>query len=121
MTTLTGEIGSLLDHFVTKLAEKARVHRDTVAGYIVQGKMGRPQVDAALKFLTKLGDSELVTATFEKDCGVGVVVTTEQIAARVEEICAQFDEDLQKKGWNFQGQIIGKAKIDDLLRWVNGY
>jgi len=116
VTTTTEQIGSLLDELAGGTKSK---HRNTVAKYIVDGKMARANLTAALRYLKELSDNDLDVAKFEKECGLGVVVSNDEIKAAITEICSS-NETLLKDGWNSQGKIMPLLKKHEKLMWADG-
>lgn len=121
-------MGSLLDELVSKLKDSE--HLATIAKYVVDGKVRRVQLQAAFKcvfynlslnyrFVAAQKDSFDV-ASFEKECGVGVVVSPEAIAQSVASLCDANATALEEKKWNFQGQLFAAAKNDSVLKWADG-
>ncbi|TFY75813.1 hypothetical protein EWM64_g8196, partial [Hericium alpestre] len=76
--------------------------RDYVLGAILDGR---------LKSVDQVNDDK----DFDKECGVGFSITTEEIAARVTE----FIKANAVAGWAALGQTIGSLKGTSELRWAN--
>uniref|UniRef100_R7W940 glutamine--tRNA ligase n=1 Tax=Aegilops tauschii TaxID=37682 RepID=R7W940_AEGTA len=80
-------VGNLLYAVATKYPNNALVHRPALISYIVSTKIKNPaQLDAALSFLTNTGPESLDIGKFEEACGVGVVVSIEEIQSTVAEV-----------------------------------
>ncbi|KAF7063848.1 hypothetical protein CFC21_070322 [Triticum aestivum] len=80
-------VGNLLYAVATKYPSNALVHRPNLINYIVSMKIKNPaQLDAALSFLTNVGPDSLDTGKFEEACGVGVIVSVEEIHSTVAEV-----------------------------------
>jgi glutaminyl-tRNA synthetase len=60
-------------------------------------------------------------ASFEQECGVGVVVSPEVVAQSVATLCDSHEAALNQKKWNYQGQLFSAAKGDAVLKWADGY
>ncbi|KAI9349848.1 tRNA synthetases class I, catalytic domain-containing protein [Zopfochytrium polystomum] len=74
------------------------------------------QITAAVKF-AESAKGEIDSVTFDAACGVGVVVTPEEISAAVAKVIKSKKEDLDKKYWAAQGPILGVLRTE--LRWAN--
>jgi lysyl-tRNA synthetase class 2 len=109
-------VGSLLDELAsgTKSA-----HKNLVAQYIVDGKMQRPNLAAALRYLKNLGDAEFDVAKFEKESGIGVTVTNEEIKQSISDICLA-NPKLFEEGWNGQGKMMPVIKKSEKLAFADG-
>jgi len=94
-------------------------HKNLVAQYIVDGKMQRPNLAAALRYLKNLGDAEFNVATFEKECGIGITVTNEEIKQSISEICLA-NPKLFEEGWNGQGKMMPLIKKSEKLTFADG-
>ena len=117
----TPEVGSLLDELVSNLPSTATAQRTLVAKYIVDKKMSRVNLTAALKFFKALGTGDFEVSAFEAASGIGIEVTPEKLSQKLGEICAKNEEELKKQGHSYGGKLIQAAKGDDLLKWVDGY
>jgi lysyl-tRNA synthetase class 2 len=109
-------IGSLLDELASGTKSP---HRNIVAQYVVEGKMARPNLAAALRFLKNLGDAEFDVNKFEKECGIGITVSNEEIKQAISDICVAnpkvFDE-----GWSAQGKMMPLIKKSEKLTFADG-
>lgn len=110
-------IGTLLDELASGTKSP---HRNIVARYIVDGKMARPNLTAALRFLKTLGDAELDVNKFEKECGIGVTVSNDEIRQTITEICNS-NSTLFEEGWNSQGKMMPLVKKSEKLTFADGY
>jgi glutaminyl-tRNA synthetase len=61
--------------------------------------------------------SEFKDDEFDEACGVGVVITPEQITAAVKEIMTKKKDDLDKKRYQVIGMLLGQVKA--ALKWAN--
>mmetsp|Transcript_3801 Transcript_3801/g.5308 ORF Transcript_3801/g.5308 Transcript_3801/m.5308 type:complete len:764 (+) Transcript_3801:110-2401(+) len=80
------EVVNMLYTVACTLPAAAVVHRPLIVKYIASKKIGKTNFQEALDFLKKIGGDPLSTEDFEKECGVGVVVTAEQIKKGVSEV-----------------------------------
>ncbi|KAL9238975.1 hypothetical protein vseg_013338 [Gypsophila vaccaria] len=79
--------GNLLYTVATKFPPNALVHRKILAAYVVSSKIKTPaQLDAAFAFFSSIGPEKFDASDFEKACGVGVEVSSEEVERIVGEI-----------------------------------
>jgi glutaminyl-tRNA synthetase len=81
--------------------------------------MSRVNLSAALRFLKTLGDSDLDTATFEKECGVGVVVSQDEVKTALQQVCND-NAEIFNAGWTSQGKLMPIIKKNEKLTWADG-
>jgi len=112
--------GNLLYSVASKMHVSALAHRKIVVVYIKDGKLtSTPQVDAAMKFAKKFATAEsLNMADFEKDTGVGVSFTDEEIVAGVQKVVQEHSEMLKEKRYRGAGIVLGA--VNRALKWGNG-
>ncbi|KAF9579209.1 hypothetical protein BGW38_004620, partial [Lunasporangiospora selenospora] len=72
----------------------------------------------AIKFVNDKEDID--DAKFDEECGVGVVVTKEDVVKAVDEYTETVKERLVKDRYKFFGAFFGGAKSVPSLRWANG-
>uniref|UniRef100_A0A7S4GAY4 asparagine--tRNA ligase n=1 Tax=Eutreptiella gymnastica TaxID=73025 RepID=A0A7S4GAY4_9EUGL len=109
----------LLYSVATKAHTEA--HRDLLGQYVKDEKIATSQqLECALAFLKGHPEVASGDAAFEKDCGVGVTVMDEEIAAAVakafEEDKAAIEEDRYQ--YNF-GSMLGRLTKTDHIKWAN--
>ncbi|KAJ1566031.1 hypothetical protein HK405_011076, partial [Cladochytrium tenue] len=75
------------------------------------------QVAAAVKFVGSASSDNIDNNAFNAACGVGVVVSPEEIASAVAKTLEAKKSDLDKKKWAAIGPILGALRND--LRWAN--
>lgn len=111
----------LLYHLSTKIKPQLANKMHIVCKYIESGKLDSTlRVDAALEYLLNhVNVDKIDTAEFEKACGVGIVVTPEQVEQAVEKHLKQFKEELLEKRYRFNAGIIMQAVRSD-LPWADG-
>ncbi|XP_037333622.2 glutamine--tRNA ligase [Pungitius pungitius] len=77
------------------------------------------QLAAALEFVKSHPEDPIDQKEFEQACGVGVVVTPEQIEEAVESIIKKHKEPLLKERYHFNmGLLMGEAR--SALKWADG-
>lgn len=105
-------VGNLLYTVATKYPTNALVHRPVLIDYIVSTKIKNPaQLDAALSFLTNTGPDSLDTGKFEEACGVGVVVSIEEIKSTVNEVLKHNMEAILEQRYHINvGNLCGQVR-----------
>jgi len=95
----------------------AKKHRATLLGYVVNGGIANTvQLSAAYKYLSSADNFE--KHAFEKQCGVGVVVTEAQITQTVDEVVNKYKAQLAAKGRGCLGAMY--KEIRETLPWADG-
>lgn len=111
--------GMLLYHLATKAKPQINDHLCLITKYIASGKLDSTlRVDKAIEYcmshLTNLNIEEC-----EKWCGVGIIVTPEQIEKSVETHIASVKNELLEKRYRYNsGLIMQKVRTD--LPWADG-
>lgn len=112
----SGDFGSLLDELVSNTTPH---HRLVVSKYIVDKKMTRQNLTAAIKYLKTVGET-LDISKFEDECGIGKVVNEASIKAKLAEITQNLDQSKYADLNAFNRQVMQSAKEDSLLKWGDG-
>ncbi|EDV53703.1 probable glutamine--tRNA ligase [Drosophila erecta] len=121
--TLSDGTGMLIYHMATKLKPQTADHLPLLVRYVVEHKLDNTQrVDAALEYLLKCGQSlnaNIDLQALEKECGVGVVVTPEQIERTVQaKIKASYKEALLEQRYHFNSfKILQDVRGE--LKWAD--
>ncbi|XP_035676746.1 glutamine--tRNA ligase-like isoform X1 [Branchiostoma floridae] len=117
-STIDKSMGVLLYGMATRLKSKGRAN--FLTEYIATKKITTElQLQSALDFVKSHPVDPVDAAAFEEACGVGVVVTPEQIEDAVEEVINQYKQDLLQKRYHFNiGMLMGKAR--GKLKWADG-
>uniref|UniRef100_A0A672NJD2 Glutamine--tRNA ligase n=1 Tax=Sinocyclocheilus grahami TaxID=75366 RepID=A0A672NJD2_SINGR len=110
--------GTLLYNMVTRLKDSNRL--SFLTEYIITRKItSELQLSAALDFLKNHPQENLDRLEFEAACGVGVVVTPEQIEDAVELIIRKHKDQLLAERYRFNmGILMGEART--ALKWADG-
>lgn len=121
MQSLVPGAGMLIYHLATKIKPQISNRLSFVCKYIASGRLDSPlRVDAALDYLlSTVNEANINIAEFEKACGVGVVVTPEQVEQVVETHMAKYKEELIEKRYRFNSGVIMQAVRAD-LPWADG-
>lgn len=114
--------GTLLYHMASKVKSQINHHIPLLAQYIVSKKLDNTQrVDAALEFLLKNGmpGAEIKTADLDKHCGVGIVVTPEEIENVVEASVGRNKAALIEQRYRFNAFKIVQ-EVREAMPWADG-
>lgn len=112
--------GTLLYHLASKLKNQDFKHICLLVKHISENKLDTTQrIDHGLEFLRSLISENIDLAEFEKSCGVGIVVTPEQIKQTVESLLSQNMNELIEKRYKFNvGNLM--QEIRKQLLWADG-
>lgn len=113
--------GLLLYQACTKIKQQSIDHLEFLVQNIRQRKLDTGiRVDAALEFLLANGTNKTVNvAEFEKACGVGVVVTPEEIDRAVEAVIALNKDAIVAQRYRFNvGKLL--SELRGQLPWADG-
>ncbi|CAN6340850.1 unnamed protein product [Urochloa humidicola] len=105
-------VGNLLYTVATKYPANALVHRPDLIKYILSEKIkNSAQLDAALSFLSSLGPDSLDPVKFEEACGVGVVVSFEEIQSTVTDVLNENMEAIVEQRYRINvGSLCGQVR-----------
>lgn len=105
-------VGNLLYTVATKYPANALVHRPNLIKYILSEKIkNSAQLDAALSFLSTLGPDSLDPVKFEEACGVGVVVSFEEIQLAVSDVLNENMEAIVEQRYRINvGSLCGQVR-----------
>jgi len=105
-------VGNLLYAVATKYPTNALVHRPVLISYVLSTKIKNPaQLDAALSFLTNTGPDSLDVVKFEEACGVGVVVSIEEIKSTVTDVLEENMEAIKEQRYHINvGTLCGQVR-----------
>lgn len=117
---ISQDTGILLYHLAPKIKNQVADKIPFVTNYIVEKKLDTVQrVDAALNYLLTNVNNALNTAEFEEFCGVGVVVSPEQIEEEVEKIIKAHKNEILEKRYRFNSGPL-MQKVRNILKWADG-
>lgn len=114
--------GTLLYHMASKIKSQIIHHVPFLVKYIVSLKLDTTvRVDAALAYLLKNGlqGTDVNTAELDKHCGVGVVVTPEEIERHVEASIKRNKAALLEQRYRFNVFKV-MQEVRDELPWADG-
>lgn len=112
--------GMLLYHIATKIKPQISMQIPLLSRYVAEGKIDSElRLNAAMDYLISnpLGDVDI--KAFEESCGVGVVVTPEQIEQEVEKVIKKYQAELVEKRYRFNvGPLMSEVRNN--LKWGDG-
>ncbi|CAH2312769.1 glutamine--tRNA ligase [Pelobates cultripes] len=110
--------GTLLYNVASRLKDTKRL--GFLVEYIARKKIGTDlQLNAALDYVKSHPVDPINAADFEKECGVGVTVTPEQIEEAVETVIQKCKTQLLEERYRFNmGLLMGEAR--NKLKWADG-
>ncbi|KAJ2745981.1 Glutaminyl-tRNA synthetase [Coemansia sp. BCRC 34301] len=118
-TEFTKPIGMLIYALAATTAKEKTPHAEYIVRAIVSGRIATTeQLGAATKFCVK-GDPTVNEAAFDEACGVGVVVSDEEISASILSVIDGLKESLLKERYRGLGKALGAVKKLPELRWAD--
>jgi len=100
------------------LPAEAATHRPALVEYVATGKIHKSNITPAIAYLKKLGSDPLNTTDFEKESGVGVVITREDVTRLVKEHLDSIKAELLEQKWSYPINAL-MAGLRDKLKWAN--
>ncbi|XP_012939846.1 glutamine--tRNA ligase [Aplysia californica] len=113
------DVGKLLYNLVTKLKAQVKGHQNMLVKYIATRKIAsEAQLTAALDYCLHNPGLDVDTKSFEEACGVGVVVSPEEIETVVEGVIKKHKDGLLEKRYHYNtGMMLGEAKGQ--IKWAD--
>ncbi|ETN81795.1 glutamine--tRNA ligase family protein [Necator americanus] len=117
---LTKQQGTLLYQLGTKIKQQCAGNIPLVISYIISGEIKtEAQVSAALDYLLANVVHDVEVPAFEKACGVGVVVTPDEIEDAVSVVVGKNKSQLMSDRYSFNvGKLLGEIRSS--LPWADG-
>jgi len=119
---LADGVGMLIYHMASKIKPQIIDKLPLLVKYIVAKKLDSTlRIDAALEYLLTQGHkSEAVNlAEFEKECGVGVIVTPEEIDNAVSKLIQKNKDAIIEQRYRFNvGKLMQDVRTE--LKWADG-
>ncbi|KAF2076881.1 hypothetical protein CYY_001783 [Polysphondylium violaceum] len=111
-------VGIILYTIATKYPQNALRHRATLCKYIVKKEVSNINLQACLDYLRRTANEELNESDFVSQCGVGVVITRDQVKSAVADYISKNKDEIVEKRYQFP---IGSALTDvkNTLKWAN--
>ncbi|EFN60585.1 Probable glutaminyl-tRNA synthetase [Camponotus floridanus] len=114
------DIGVLLYHLASKIKNQVVDKIPFIINYINEKKLDTVQrIDAALSYLLANLNNPLNVAEFEEFCGIGVVVSPEQIEEEVEKIIKAHEKEIIEKRYRFNSGPL-MQQVRNILKWADG-
>ncbi|XP_050464256.1 probable glutamine--tRNA ligase [Cataglyphis hispanica] len=114
------DIGVLLYHLASKIKNQIVDKIPFVINYIIEKKLDNVQrIDAALSYLLANVNNDLNVAEFEEFCGIGVIVSPEQIEKEVEKIIKTHENEIIEKRYRFNSGPL-MQQVRNILKWADG-
>uniref|UniRef100_A0A1I7UIQ5 Probable glutamine--tRNA ligase n=1 Tax=Caenorhabditis tropicalis TaxID=1561998 RepID=A0A1I7UIQ5_9PELO len=112
--------GTLLYQLATKLKPQVVAHASLVVKYIMnEGIKTEPQLSAAIEYLLSNSVKGIEVGAFEKSCGVGVVVSIDEIEDSVTQVINKHKEKIVAQRYEFpMGKLLGELRT--LIPWADG-
>eukprot|EP01111_Echinosteliopsis_oligospora_P012983 TRINITY_DN4544_c0_g1_i2.p1 TRINITY_DN4544_c0_g1~~TRINITY_DN4544_c0_g1_i2.p1 ORF type:complete len:782 (-),score=211.80 TRINITY_DN4544_c0_g1_i2:3-2348(-) len=113
--------GAILYSLATKYPANASKYRPYLAKLVVAKKVTSNNLQATLDYLKKVGNGELNEDNFYSECGVGVVVSHEQIAEAVRHLLREKDAELKEKRYRINiGVLLSALRNNPVTKWADG-
>lgn len=112
--------GTLLYHLASKLKPQDSKYVRLIVVYIFENKLDTTQrIDCSLEYLRSLISENINVLELEKACGVGIIITIEEIKQTVESIISQNKNELIEKRYKFNiGGLM--QEVRKKLVWADG-
>ncbi|KAG0723873.1 putative glutamine--tRNA ligase [Chionoecetes opilio] len=110
-------VGNLLYHLATKLPRQFHSHLPLLVEYVADGRIDQEaKLTAAIKFVQD-HKAEVNRAAFEKQCGVGVVVSQDEVEAAVARVMKKHKDVIEKQRYQYNtGPLMGQLRA--VLPWA---
>lgn len=121
-TTLDETVFNLLYHLASKIKQQVVQHLALLARHIIAKKLDNMlRVDCALEYVLKVAGKtgEINVAELDKHCGVGVVVTPDEIDKSVEAAIAKHKAAIVEQRYRFNVFKIVQ-EVRETLPWADG-
>ncbi|KFM68600.1 putative glutamine--tRNA ligase, partial [Stegodyphus mimosarum] len=104
--------GNLLYHIASKVKPQIQSKVELLVQYVVENKVDSEiKLNAAITYLMNHADENVNIKEFEKNCGVGVTVSPEEIEKVVEKVIASHKAELVEKRYSFNtGLLMAEAR-----------
>ncbi|KAH0944675.1 hypothetical protein HN011_009466 [Eciton burchellii] len=119
-SSISQEIGVLLYHLASKIKNQIVDKIPLISTYIVKKKLNNiERVNAALTYLLAHVNDIFNIRNFEQFCGIGIVISPEQIEKEVERIIKVHKDEILEKRYHFNiGPLMQQVRNN--LKWVDG-
>ncbi|XP_053691600.1 probable glutamine--tRNA ligase [Sabethes cyaneus] len=113
--------GQLVYQVCTKIKQQCKNHLELLIRYIVEHKLDTGvRIDAALEFILTNGPNKSIDIEqFDKACGVGIIVSPEEIDSAVESVIEKHKTAILDQRYRFNvGKLLAETR--GLLPWADG-
>lgn len=112
-------VGLLFYTMASKYPANAVKHRKLVIEYIIKKEIGTLNLQACLDYVKLHALDDIVLDDFKSTCGVGVVITNEQIKDAVTDYFTKHNSEILSKryAYNFN---VALGEIRTALKWADG-
>lgn len=112
--------GTLIYHLASNIKTQSLNELPLVAKYISEKKLDSVlKVDCALNFLLDNIKKEINIAEFEKACGIGIEVSSEEIEAEVEKSINTHKDEIIEKRYHYNSGLL-MQEVRSALKWADG-
>jgi len=121
---ISGNRGILLYHVASRTKLQIFHFVPLLVKYIAESKIGNEiQLQAAIDYLLNIPPGKEIGDVNEKEfrdaCGVGVVISPEQVETAVEKALAKVRNEVMEKRYRFNtGKLMGEVRTE--LKWADG-
>ncbi|XP_033354259.1 probable glutamine--tRNA ligase isoform X2 [Bombus vosnesenskii] len=117
---ITSEIGILLYQLASKIKNQIANKLSFLAKYIAEKKLDTTQrLDAGLDYLLNHIEGYVNVSAFEKECGIGIVISPEEIEREVEKVISTHKVEIIEKRYHFNiGPLM--QHVRNTLKWADG-
>ncbi|XP_026669376.1 probable glutamine--tRNA ligase [Ceratina calcarata] len=118
--TVTSETGILLYHLASKIKNQISEKLPFISKYVADKRLDTTQrVDVALNYLLSHINEEIDLPSFERECGVGIVISPEEIESEVEKVINEHRAEIVEKRYHFNvGPLM--QQVRNTLKWADG-
>ncbi|XP_071448775.1 probable glutamine--tRNA ligase [Hetaerina americana] len=110
----------LLYYVATKIKSQILAYIPLIVEYVATGGLdSNERVDAALDFLLSYSSGKIDRQLLEASCGIGVVVSADQIEEEVTKVISQHKEEILEKRYRFNIGIL-MQEVRGKLKWGDG-
>ncbi|XP_046612758.1 probable glutamine--tRNA ligase isoform X1 [Neodiprion virginianus] len=114
------DVGTLLYHLASKIKLQISHNIALLSKLVAERKLDTTQrIDAALEYLLQNIEGTVSVEKLEKHCGVGVVVTPEEIEREVEILIEKHKDEILEKRYRFNSGPL-MQEVRKILQWADG-
>ncbi len=116
--------GNLIDFMAGKLPDNLQNRTKLLCEFILEGKLTKTtQVEAGIDYLTTItktkgAETEVDRDELAKVCGVGVVVSDEEIQSVVKQVFEEHKDAIKAKGHDFSINTV-LYRVKELIKWAD--